>query len=83
MRPDWLRSADERILCYFEMNPPDYVPLMANRLNVHLDYAEQRVALLVDHDLLRPVTNERIYTITDGGRRVLETVDEAAVPVED
>ena len=83
MRPDWLRSADERILRYFEMNPPDYVPLMANRLNVHLDYAEQRVALLVDHDLLRPVTNERIYAITDGGRRVLETVDEAAVPVED
>jgi len=40
MRPDWLRTADERILRYFEVNPPDYVPLMANRLNVHLDYAD-------------------------------------------
>ena len=84
MRPDWLRTADERILRYFEANPPDYVPLMASGLNVHLGYAERRVALLVDHDLLRPVTNERIYTITDGGRRVLKTVDEeVAVPVED
>ena len=83
MWPDWLRSADERILRYFEVHPPDYVPLMANRLNVHLEYAEQRVALLVDHDLLRPVTNERIYTITDRGRRVLETADGAAVPAED
>ena len=83
MRPDWLRSVDERILRYFEVNPPDYVPLVANRLNVHLEYAEGRVALLVERDLLRPVTNERIYTITDRGRQVLESVDEAAVPAED
>jgi predicted transcriptional regulator len=83
MRPDWLRTADERILRYFEANPPDYVPLMASRLNVHLEYAERRVALLVEHDLLRPVTNERIYTVTDRGRRVLESADEAAVPAED
>jgi predicted transcriptional regulator len=78
MRPDWLRTVDERILRYFEAHPPDYVPLMANRLNVHLEYAEGRVATLVDHGYLRPVTNERIYTLTDRGRRVLEAVGEAA-----
>ncbi|MEF8788819.1 MAG: hypothetical protein V5A61_01700 [Haloarculaceae archaeon] len=83
MRPDWLRTADERILRYFEVNPPDYVPLMANRLNVHLDYAERRVALLVEHGLLRPVTNERIYTVTDRGQRVLEAGEEAAATAED
>jgi len=83
MRPDWLRTADERILRYFEANPPDYVPLMANRLNVHLEYAERRVALLVEHDLLRPVTNERIYTVTDRGQRVLDAEEEATVTAED
>lgn len=83
MRPDWLRTADERILRYFEANPPDYVPLMANRLNVHLEYAEGRVALLAERGLLRPVTNERIYTVTDRGRRVLEASEEAVVAVDD
>ncbi|PSQ07613.1 hypothetical protein BRC93_16020 [Halobacteriales archaeon QS_5_70_15] len=83
MRPDWLRTADERILRYFEAHPPDYVPLMASRLNVHLDYAEQRVALLVERGLLEPVTNERIYTVTDPGRRVLEAADEAVATAED
>ncbi|MEF8840794.1 MAG: hypothetical protein V5A62_04105 [Haloarculaceae archaeon] len=83
MWPDWLRTADERILRYFEANPPDYVPLMANRLNVHLEYAEGRVALLVERGLLRPVTNERIYTVTDRGRRVLEAGEEAAAAAED
>ena len=83
MKPDWFRTVDERILRYFEANPPDYVPLMANRLNVHLEYAERRVDLMVDHGLLEPVTNERIYTATDDGRRVLEAVDAAAVAVED
>jgi predicted transcriptional regulator len=83
MRPDWLRTADERILRYFEANPPDYVPLMASRLNVHLEYAEGRVALLVERGLLRPVTNERIYTVTDRGRRVLEASEEAVAAVED
>lgn len=83
MRPDWLRTADERILEYFETNPPDYVPLMANRLNVHLEYAERRVALLVEHGLLRPVTNERIYTVTERGQQVLAACEEAAATARD
>ncbi|MDX1747195.1 MAG: hypothetical protein R3324_14760 [Halobacteriales archaeon] len=83
MRPDWLRTADERILGYFEANPPDYVPLMANRLNVHLEYAERRVELLVEHGLLRPVTNERIYTVTERGQQVLAACGEPAATAQD
>lgn len=83
MRPDWIRTADERMLRYLDENPPDYVPLMASRLNVHLEYAERRVALLVEHGLVRPVTNERIYTITDRGRRALAASEEAAAAVDD
>lgn len=83
MRPEWLRTADERILAYFEANPPDYVPLMASRLNVHLEYAEQRVQLLVQHGLLVPVTNERIYTLTERGRRVLVACGDATATARD
>ena len=83
MRPDWLRTVDGRILGYFEANPPDYVPLMANRLNVHLGYAERRVALLVDHDLLEPVTDEPRYTVTDRGRRVLDACEDVGTAADD
>jgi predicted transcriptional regulator len=83
MRPEWLRTVDERILAYFEANPPDYVPLMANRLNVHLEYAERRVHLLVEHGLLVPVTNERIFTLTERGRRVLAACGDATAAAQD
>lgn len=71
MRPAWLRTADEQLLQYFVDHPPDYVPLVSNRLGIHLGYAERRVETLVEHGLLEPVTNESIYTITDAGRRAL------------
>lgn len=71
MQPNWLRSVDVSILEYLECHPPEYVPLVANRLGVHLGYAERRFALLVDEGMVAPVTNESIYTITDRGRAVL------------
>lgn len=71
MQPNWLRSVDISILEYLERHPPEYVPLVANRLGVHLGYAEDRFALLVEEGMVRPVTNESIYTITDEGRRLL------------
>jgi predicted transcriptional regulator len=71
MQPNWLRSVDVSILEYLERHPPEYVPLVANRLGVHLGYAEDRFALLVEEGMVRPVTNESIYTITDEGRRLL------------
>jgi DNA-binding MarR family transcriptional regulator len=82
MRPDWLRSADEELLSYFGKHPPDYVPLAANRLGMHLGYAERRVSVLCEHGLLESVTNESIYTVTEAGRRALET-DEAVVIADD
>jgi predicted transcriptional regulator len=71
MQPNWLRSVDVSILEYLERHPPEYVPLVANRLGVHLGYAEDRFALLVEEGMVRPVTNESIYTITEDGRRLL------------
>lgn len=72
MQPNWLRSADVSILEYLERHPPEYVPLVANRLGIHLGYAEGRFEALVEAELVRPVTNESIYTITDRGRAVLD-----------
>lgn len=72
MQPNWLRTVDVSILEYLERHPPEYVPLVANRLGVHLGYAERRFESLVEAELVRPVTNESIYTITDRGRAVLD-----------
>jgi DNA-binding MarR family transcriptional regulator len=83
MHPDWLRSADEQLLRYFETHPPDYVPLAANRLGLHLGYAERRVAVLVEHGLLESVTNESIYTVTEAGRQALRTQETAPVAADD
>lgn len=77
MQPNWLRSVDVSILEYLERHPPEYVPLVANRLGVHLGYAERRFESLVEAELVRPVTNESIYTITDRGRAVLDPEREA------
>ncbi len=83
MQPNWLRSVDVSILEYLECHPPEYVPLVANRLGVHLGYAERRFALLVDEEMVTAVTNESIYTITDRGRAVLSTEsDEGDLDVE-
>jgi predicted transcriptional regulator len=64
--------ADERILEHYGENPPEYVPLVANRLGIHLGYAESRVEVLVEKGLLRPVSNEVVYTTTEAGERVLD-----------
>jgi predicted ArsR family transcriptional regulator len=71
MPADPLRSVDVSILEYLQDHPPEYVPLVANRLGVHLGYAEGRFEHLVERGLVRPVTNESIYTITDTGRAVI------------
>lgn len=70
-RPEWAHPADERILKYLAENPPDYVPLVANRLGMHLGYVERRVDLLVERGLLEPVSEEVIYAVTEDGERYL------------
>lgn len=70
-RPDWSHPADERIVRYLRENPPDYVPLIANRLGMHLGYVERRVEAMVDRGLVEPVTGEVVYTVTDRGEQYL------------
>lgn len=83
--PEWMHPADERILRYLEENPPDYVPLIANRLGMHLGYVERRVDALVDHGLVEPVSGESIYATTDHGERYVsdESMAAAADGVDD
>lgn len=84
MSPDSLRPADHRILEHLRDNPPEYIPLIANRLGMHLDYAEQRCEVLIDEGLMEPVTNEKIYRLSDRGERYLAgEVDVAARSADD
>jgi hypothetical protein len=69
--PPQSHPADERILEFFGTNPPEYVPIVANRLGIHVRYAERRVAVLVEQGLLQPVSNEVVYTTTEAGERVV------------
>lgn len=71
MEPEWTRPADEQIMKYLRDHPPDYVPLVANRLGIHLSYAERRVEVLVERGLLEAVTEESIYRLTERGERFL------------
>lgn len=67
--PDSLRPEDLRILRYLAENPPDYVPLVANRLGLHLGYAERRVDALVDAGLVEAITGEEVYAVTTDGEQ--------------
>lgn len=78
---EWMHPADERILRYLRDHPPDYVPLIANRLGMHLGYVERRVSTLVDHGYLQPLTAEVIYGVTERGERYL--ADESAFAAAD
>lgn len=66
-----LRPADRQLLAYLEDNPPEYVPLMANRLGLPLGHAVDRVDSLVERGYVCAVTNECIYGLTDAGRERL------------
>ena len=69
--PEWAHPADERILRYLSEHPPDYVPLIANRLGMHLGYVERRVETLVEQGLVEPISGESIYAVTERGERYL------------
>lgn len=79
--PEWTHPADERILRHLKDNPPDYVPIIANRLGMHLGYVESRVDTLVEYGLLEPVTGEVIYAVTDRGERYLSEGN-SAIPAD-
>lgn len=82
MSTDSLRPADRRILEYLRENPPEYIPLIANRLGMNLSYAERRCEILVERELMKPVTNEAIYRLTERGAQYL-TEEVAAQAADD
>lgn len=76
-RPDWLRTVDVEIMLALKRMQPEYIPLVANRLGLHLAYAERRCTLLTEHELIESVTEESIYQATDHGIAILtEAQDE-------
>jgi predicted ArsR family transcriptional regulator len=75
-----MRAADERILRALHEDGPEYLPLVANRLGMHLGYVERRCDVLVDRNLVEAVSEETVYRATDLGRRYLAgEVDGAAL----
>lgn len=66
-----MRTADEKILRQLREERPDYLPLVANRLGMHLGYVERRCAVLVDHELVEQVSAEGVYRTTDLGEQYL------------
>jgi predicted transcriptional regulator len=71
-----MRSADAAILDLLARERPTYVPLLANRLGMNLDYAERRCETLADRGLIEPVSREVVYRITEAGRDRLDAYDE-------
>lgn len=67
----WHHPDDDRILRDLRDNGPDYVPLVAARLGMHVGYVERRVTTLVEEGLLEAVSDEVVYWVTDSGRRYL------------
>lgn len=66
-----MRSTDDAILEDFHREQPDYIPLVANRLGMHLDYVDKRCQRFVEHGLLKQVTGEAVYRVTERGERYL------------
>jgi hypothetical protein len=67
----WMQTADDAILEDLHREQPEYIPLVANRLGMHVTYVETRCDLLTDYGLLKPVTDEVIYAVTDRGEAYL------------
>lgn len=70
-RPNWMRPADEDIIRDLCEERPDYLPLVANRLGMHLGYVERRCEVLVERGLVEPVTGEVVYRTTELGEQFL------------
>lgn len=70
-RPNWMGPADEEILRELHEQRPDYLPLVANRLGMHLGYVERRCDELVERGLIEAVSGETVYRTTALGRRYL------------
>lgn len=68
---DWMRPVDIDILTALQRTQPEYIPILANRLGMHLPYVERRCALLIEHELITAVTGEVVYGLTSDGEALL------------
>ena len=66
-----MHSADTAILEDLGRSQPDYLPLVANRIGMHLDYVDGRCERLVERGLVTRVTGEAVYRLTDRGEEYL------------
>lgn len=81
---NWMQAADEAILRGFYRDQPDYIPLVANRLGMHVTYVEARCAILRENGFLEPVTDEVVYAVTDRGEAYLTgDLDRSDSPVSE
>ncbi|MES3517565.1 MAG: DUF2250 domain-containing protein [Natronomonas sp.] len=71
---------DEQILRYLADSPPDYAPLIATRLGLHLGYVEDRLDAMCRQGLVEAISEEVVYTTTDRGRAVVAADDETDRP---
>lgn len=66
-----LNKVDEAILEAFHHEQPEYIPLVADQLEMHLKYVETRCERLRDDDLIKQVTGEAVYFLTINGENYL------------
>lgn len=68
---DWMLSADDRLLAYFDEHGPGLCPEAAGMLGLHVSFAEQRCETLCEHEFLHK--HDTRYRLTDLGQQYLDT----------
>lgn len=69
--PTDLSDADEQILRHLTKTGVDYPALVAANTGLHIPLVERRMATLEERGFIEAATAERIYRVTEGGRRAL------------
>ncbi|WP_435062309.1 DUF2250 domain-containing protein [Halobaculum sp. EA56] len=69
--PTELSDADERVLCHLADTSADYPALVAANTGLHIPLVERRMATLAERGFVEVATAERLYRITEDGRRAL------------
>lgn len=68
--PDWMLTADDRLLIHFSENGPTLCPQAAGVLGLHVSFARSRCEKLCDHGFLTEQNTE--FSLTDRGQRYIE-----------
>ncbi|WP_201289468.1 DUF2250 domain-containing protein [Halobaculum saliterrae] len=70
--PTDLSDADERVLRHLADTSADYPALVAANTGLHIPLVERRMATLAERGFVEVATAERLYRITEAGRRALD-----------